>query len=475
MTKASEGPRSNALPAADGPQAPGPRALRARRRQFGLRHIMALSLVLGLVFAAIANAQKTGEPADYLLAGFAVAAAVTALGLTIALRVERWNILGWLLAVLAPTFAAVGASVGSGGGVPIVFGFFLLPVLIGTMVHLSRRLRTEQQETMLWVLALAADRGRPLGPAASALAEQSSGRNRLRLRRVAECLNEGLTLPEALDFVRKSAPAPARLLVRVGHDTGSLVEALRDAASGRSAQPPGWQSFGARIGYLCFVLLVMQAIIGFVLYFIIPKFEAIFKDFGVPLPGVTIAAIGASQWATNGWILPIITVLEWLVLLYLPFAFAGYAEMRIPIIDRLFLRRHAILILRCLAMVVEAGRPIGAGLSTMAVSYPAKWVRERLAGVYLMSEQGHDWVDALRRFGLITRTDYALLESARRAGNLPWALRELADGSARRLGYRLQAIGQIALTLLLLALGAFMGFVAVAYFLPLVLLIERLT
>ncbi len=222
-------------------------------------------------------------------------------------------------------------------------------------------------------------------------------------------------------------------------------------------------------------MLVLQSIVGFILYFIIPKFEAIFNDFGMPLPGVTVATIEASHWVSDGWILPIVTVLEWLVLLYLPFAFAGYAEMRVPIIDRIFLRRHAILILRCLAMVVEAARPIGVGLGTLAVAYPAKWVRERLAGVYLMTEQGHDWVDALWRFGLITRTDYALLESARRADNLPWALRELAEGSARRLGYRLQAIGQIGLTLLLLALGAFVGFVAVAYFLPLVHLIERLT
>ncbi len=475
MTKTPDGPYAFDPPAGDGRKGREARALRAQRRQFGLRHIMAVSVVLGVVFAAIANAEKTGEPSDWLLASFAVAAAVTALGLTIALRVERWNVIGWILAVAAPTVAVLGATVSADGPVPVVLAIFLLPALIGTLIHLVRRLRTQQQETMLWVLALAAERGRPLGPAVAALAEQSSGRNRLRLRRVSECLEAGLSLPEALDFVRKSAPAPARLLVRVGHDTDALVEALRDAASGRSAQPPGWQSFGARIGYLCFVLLVMQLIIGFVLYFIMPKFEAIFKDFGVPMPGVTIAAIGASQWITTGLTLPILTVLQWLLLLYLPLAFAGYGEMKIPVIDRLFFRRHAILVLRCLAMVIEAGRPIGAGLNTLAIAYPASWVRERLAGVYLLSEQGHDWVDALWRFGLITKTDHALLESARRAGNLPWALRELADGGARRLAYRMQAIGQIALTLVLLALGAFVGFIAVAYFLPLVQLIERLT
>ncbi len=473
-TKASSGAFGEDPAGAEPRSGPGSRALRARRRQFGLRHIMILSVVLGFVFAAIARAQKSGEPADYLMAGFAVAAAFTALGLAIALRVERWNIVGWLLAILAPTLAALGATAESGEGVPVVLAILLLPVLIGTMVHLTRRLRTEQQETMLWVLALAADRGRPLGPAVAALAEQSSGRNRLRLRRVAECLDEGLTLPEALDFVRKSAPASARMLVRVGHDTvRSRKHSATRRPGGRRNRPGGSRS--ARIGYLCFVLIVMQGIISFVLYFIMPKFEAIFNDFGVPMPRVTTAAIEASHWLTGGITLPVFTVFEWLILLYLPFAFAGYGEMKIPLLDRLFLRRHSILILRCLAMVVEAGRPIGAGLGTMAVSYPAKWIRERLAGVYLLDEQGHDWIDALWRYGLIRRTDHALLDSARRVGNLPWALRELADGGARRFAYRLQAIGQIALTFLLLALGAFVAFVAVAYFLPLVQLIERLT
>lgn len=448
---------------------------RARRRQFGLRHIMGLSVVIGLVFAAVAQAEKTGKPSDAILAALAVATAFMAFGLFIALRLERWNVIGWIIVVLTPTILAIGTTAASGGGTPFFVAFLLVPVLIGTLVHVTRRLRAAQQETMLWVLALTAERDRPLGSAVMALSEQSAGRNRVRLRRVAECLEFGLTLPEALDFVRKSAPASARVLVRLGHDSGALPEALRDAAASRSKNPPGWQTFGAKVAYLCLLLAVMQAIVGFVLYFIMPKFEAIFKDFGIDLPWMTVAVVRWSQWLTGGYLFPILTVLEWLLLLYLPFAFAGYAELKVPFFDRLFLRRHSVMILRGLAMVVEAGRPIGSGLKTLADSYPATWVRERLAGVYLAAEEGHDWIDALQRFGLINRTDLALLESARRAGNLPWALRELADSSARRLQYRLQVIGQVGLTLALLALGVFVGFIAVAYFYPLVQLIERLT
>jgi type II secretory pathway component PulF len=475
MAKPDQGPRDDGWPGDAGRKADRLRAWRARRRQFGLRHIMAGSVVVGLVFAAIARAERTGAPSDQLLAIFAVAAALTVAGLTIALRSERWDLLGWILSVVAaPIGGAIGIFLSGEGEVPIVLGLLLMVVLIGTLVHLARRLRAAHQESMLWTLALAADRGRPLGPAVAALAEQSVGRNRARLRHVVECLDSGLTLPEALDFVRRSAPAPARLLVRVGHDSGMLAEALHDAASGRSSRPTGWQSFGARFGYLCLVLVIVQAIIGFILYFVLPKFQVIFKDFGMSLPPVTNAMFEMSRWLTDGVILPIATLVEWLILLYLPFAFTGYGEMKIPIIDRLFLRRHSILILRCLAMVVEGGRPIGPALKTMAVAYPARWVGDRIGGAYLAIERGHDWLESLWRYRLIARTDAALLESARRSGNLPWALRELADAGGRRLQYRLQVIGQVLFSVALLILGGFVGFVAMAYFFPLVQLIESL-
>lgn len=454
---------------------PRPSPWRARRRQFGLRHIMGLSVVVGLVFAAVARAQKSNQEGDFLLAGIAIAAAVEVFGLILALRFERWSVVGWSVVVLAPTVLAVAATVGENDKFAILVAVLMVPLLIGTIVHVVRRLRAAQQEAMLWTLALAADRGRPLAPSVRALAEQSSGRARGRLRRVAECLEYGLSLPEALDFVRKSAPGSARVLVRLGHDSGALPEALRDAAASRSARPPGWQGFGAKVGYLCLVLAFLQGIVLFFLFSVAPKMEAIYKDFGLVLPRMTRTLLDVSLRMSDGVLLPLSILLELLALLYLPFAVAGFGELKVPILDRLFLRRHSVMILRGLAMVVESGRPLGVGLKTLADSYPALWVRERLAGVYLAAEAGHDWIDALGRFGLITGSDLALLESSRRAGNLPWALRELADSNARRLLYRVQAAGQVLFAALLLAVGAAVGFVCVAYFLPLVQLIERLT
>ena len=78
-------------------------------------------------------------------------------------------------------------------------------------------------------------------------------------------------------------------------------------------------------------------------------------------------------------------------------------------------------------------------------------------------------VEAWRR-----RNDAAVLASAQRVGNLDWALRELAESSDRRLGYRLQFWLQLIFPLIVLAVGALVFLLAVAYFLPLVTLITKL-
>jgi type II secretory pathway component PulF len=449
-----------------------------RRSQFGLRHLMILSVVLAIDSAAGVQAYKSEMIADLIL--FILITGLTAgiAGGVLAFRSSRWGFVGWAVFSIAPTVGAVGMVGASSDWNPLLMiaaGLFVLPVLVGAAIHITARRKQARQEALLWVLALAADRERPLGNALKALGQQSTGGDRRYADRLAECLDHGLTLPDALDFVRGSVSPQARLMTRIGYEAGTLAPALRHAASPRSARTAGWQSFGSKVAYFCLVLLVIQIISGFIFYFILPKLEAIYRDFGMGLPEMTMFVVSIGSWLRNWFVLPVVAIFEGLLLIYLPMAFSGYSELHVPYVDRLFLRRHSIMVLRCLAMIVEGGRSIDLGFQILARWYPATWVRERLAGVYLAVNQGHDWIGSLRAFGLIGGTDAALLDSARRAGNLSWALRELAEGSARRLEYRLQVFGQILFTLTLLAIGTLVGFLAVAYFSPLVMLIQRLT
>ena len=98
----------------------------------------------------------------------------------------------------------------------------------------------------------------------------------------------------------------------------------------------------------------MQTITGFIMYFIVPKFEAIFFDFNLALPQITIFVINASHFAVKYGFLAIFLVLcELGLLVFLPLSFLSWSNYTVPLFDRLLGRRHAALGFRALALTVE--------------------------------------------------------------------------------------------------------------------------
>lgn len=362
--------------------------------------------------------------------------------------------------------------------VPIL-GWLVVVAVIAVDVYgyMIGRRRSEQQDALLWTLTVAAEREMPLDSALEAIADQHSGSYRVRLRTLAGLLKAGAPLPEALGLVPGLLPNDARVLFGLGWDSHRLAGILREEVNSRSARRSLRSAAAGRVAYLMMVLLVIQVIVAFLMYFIIPKFEAIFKDFGVPLPQLTVIVIMMTH-SVIGWGAPIMAFFvlgEAAVLLMVPFTLAGWWNVNTPLIDRLLLRKHTAMILRGLAWAVEAGRTLRWGVATLARRTPSNLVRSRLEQVYRDVDAGGDCWEALEVQGLIRSVDRALLEAAARVGNLTWALRETAEGAERRLDYRLRAWSQFLAVPVLLSMGAVVLLLAMAYFLPLIVLIERLT
>jgi type II secretory pathway component PulF len=220
----------------------------------------------------------------------------------------------------------------------------------------------------------------------------------------------------------------------------------------------------------------MQTISSFILYFIVPRFEAIFKDFNASLPQVTILVIEASHWIIRfGFITAFIPLIELALLIFLPLSFLSWSNFTLPLFDRLMGRRHTALVLRSLALTLEGGKPIILGLSSLTQHYPTEWVRRRLLAVEKDVRQGADWIESLRHYRLIRPADADVLTSAAQVGNLDWALLELADTAERRLATRFQMVVQTLFPLVVVMLGIAVFIMAMAYFLPLVVLITELT
>jgi type II secretory pathway component PulF len=133
------------------------------------------------------------------------------------------------------------------------------------------------------------------------------------------------------------------------------------------------------------------------------------------------------------------------------------------------------LVLRWLAIAVRQQRPLAEMVRLMAGYFPRPALQWRLERAARRMESGEDWCDSLYRVGLLRHAEAGLFRAAQRAGNLAWALEEMADSSVRRAAYRWSAWLNVLFPAVVIVFGGGVFFLALGILTPLFGLISGLS
>ncbi len=109
----------------------------------------------------------------------------------------------------------------------VVIGFalfsFLIPLPIVGLVIVGaayRKYMAGERRALLWMLAVAAEKGIPLEQAARAFADERSVQIGARVSHLADLLESGVPLPAALALTRNALPSDALLAARARRRNG---------------------------------------------------------------------------------------------------------------------------------------------------------------------------------------------------------------------------------------------------------------
>jgi len=291
----------------------------------------------------------------------------------------------------------------------------------------------------------------------------------VRLTRLADMLDGGVPIDKALSRVPGVVPNEVALAVAVGQYTGKLDSALKRVSERRDS--PQWAEW-MRLLYPLLILAIMASVTMFMMVFIIPKFEKIFLDFKMKLPYATELLIAASRWFTKYSFVP---MMFWLALVAAVNGFLVSSRVKwyLPPVSYFYRMNQRGRFLQTLGSMLESGKPVPEILEYVVESgfLPTvlKWRVERLA---LDLVDGQPMADSLVRHGLMSSSMKALVISAEKARNLPWALQELGESEVRR-GARLSnRLSVVLFPLAVFACSILIGSVAYAMFVPLTELIE---
>ena len=394
------------------------------------------------------------------------------------LRLGRWQLgLRHLLCLVLICAMLAWLVVLLQSPVPVV-GLIVLLTIIGGEILLIFRTQSGDQEAFLSMLSNATARELPLAPALEAIASQFRGRFPANIRAIADDLNHGASLVDVLSHYPGVLPLDTEVLVRVGTQTGQLAKVIAETNSDRHQFNAARSRVIGRIIYLLSILVNVQVVSAFLFYFILPKFRAILSDFGVPFPELTQTVISIEEFLGHNFLFVLLLFAAELcliaVLVLSPTTNGSYLVERV-LFGPVTSRRHASLVLQSLSWLVEGGHSLTTAIGQLATWYPSRSMRQRLGYVLVDLNHGTDWVDSFVHHGLLKSGDAVFMRSATRVGNLSWVLRETARRYERRFLLRFEAFSHGFSIFVLISTGILIGLTCLAYFLPLVRIMELLT
>jgi type II secretory pathway component PulF len=372
--------------------------------------------------------------------------------------------------------AWVCIAVGIGGAVlhgMVFLSPFGLAIVAGVAIMLVTRYRALERRALLRCLSAAAQKRIPLNEAARAFANERSDELGMRAIRLAEGVEAGMSLPDAIHRSGTRLPLDALLAMRVGYETGTLDESLRRISRIDTDLDLLLRSVFEKLLYLTWIWVVMVIILTFIMFKIVPVYERMFQEFNVDLPRATILLVAISQWAVGYWFMAAPVYLVMLAAACMgALYYIDLLPRGAPVVNWLSRRWDSALIMRVLALAVHCDWPFNKTVWLLARVYPSAPVRGRLVSAGQRIDNGENWCAGLRKAGLLRNADRAVLQAATRVGNLEWALDEMADSSIRRLVYRLRLAINILFPTTLFLFGLVVGFVVIGLFTPLVSLIQ---
>lgn len=318
--------------------------------------------------------------------------------------------------------------------------------------------------------------------------QQKPGLLKNTLMDVCEEVEGGSSLSEAM---AKSPKAFNRLytkMVAAGEVGGVLDIILQRLAEFMEKSQRLKRKIKGAMVYPIVVVTIAVIILSAIMVFIIPKFEAIFLDFGVELPWLTRWLINTSRWFVGkmtgqtipGW--PFVLgfpILAWACWKLIRMAGPGRAAtdwtiVHIPVFGNLVRKTTVARFTRTLGTLISAGVPILEAVKITKETCGNYVYEQALEKVHDSIREGEGFAGPLRESKTCDAIVVNMIDVGEETGELDAMLLKIADNYDEEVDVAVASLVSLLEPLMVVMLGGIVGTIVVALFLPLVAMIESL-
>jgi type IV pilus assembly protein PilC len=271
--------------------------------------------------------------------------------------------------------------------------------------------------------------------------------------------------PEVFDELYVSA-------LSTGEKTGDLAAALARYQDYLRRRVVLGKKLAQALAYPAFLLIALAVILAVLFAFVLPRFAAMYADFGAQLPLPTrllIAVVDHLPWLVPAAIAAATTlVYGYRRMIASPRGrlWLAQAQERLPYVGELRAIVGAAQLARSLATLLAGGTPLVEAMRTASAALSNRAHALRLERAAQRVAEGGRLAAAMRDERLMPETGVRMVAVGEASGGLDAMLAEVAQFYEERLDARLARITALIEPLLMLLVGVLVGGIIVVMYLP---------
>jgi type IV pilus assembly protein PilC len=320
--------------------------------------------------------------------------------------------------------------------------------------------------------------------------QQKPGKMKTILGQVCEDVEGGNTLSESFAKHPKAFDRLYCKMVAAGEVGGVLDVILQRLAEFmEKGERLKRRIKGAMIYPVCVISIAIAIVTG-IMYFVIPKFQEIFKDFGVKLPAATTFLIDGSKWVAGTatkdqtvpgvvWIAigPFVIFFTYKLIRKTPIGRAAVdiIVLRMPGLGNLTRKTVVARFTRTLGTLVSAGVPILEAVLITRDTCGNYVFEQALTKVHDSIREGENFAAPLREAKVVDSLVVNMIDVGEETGDMDVMLTKIADNYDEEVDVAVGSLLSLLEPFMVIVLGSVIGGIVLALFLPLVSMIESVS
>ena len=358
----------------------------------------------------------------------------------------------------------------------------MLPPALRVYFQRKRKPKLQELATFTQQLANLLSSGMPLTVALNSMTHlESKGIPSEVSRQLKQEVMEGRGLSDAMAKQPVIFTELYVNMVRAGESSGALVDVLRRLADYFNQFAEVQAKFKSAMIYPILVVCVGIGIVGFFMFFMLPRFMDMFTGFNMQLPLPTRILMAVSNLVTGYWWLVILLVIV-AVVIFKRFQATEEGKrkldelrMKLPIFGKVIKLNLFGQFARILATLLKNGVPVLNALKITEQIIPNRIIKEAIAKTRDAVTDGKTLAQPLAQSKIFPQLMVDLVKIGEETGDVPGALANLAETYESELQIGLRVMMNLIEPVLIICMAMGVGFLLLSILLPMFNLISSIS